>query len=189
MTDCGLTMGLGTAGMLCCWALQEYSAVAVGHCRNVLRSGTAECRDTLRLGTAGIPGGWALQGYSAVGHCRDTCSWALQGYFVVGYRRDAWWSGTAGMLRDGRCSQAPGGGRGQHRLSNLTTPLRGWRTNGDFQACRNLAACYDIFRDTRTLSLSVSLSLSLSLSVFLPLSIYIYISLSLSLPLFPAPYH
>ena len=96
-------MGLGTAGvrchghcrdtvglvLLCWWALQEYSAVAVGH-----------CKDNLRLGAAGILGGWALQGYLVVGQCKDTLrlgtagilgGWALQGYLVVGHCRDTWW--------------------------------------------------------------------------------------------------
>ena len=52
---------MGTAGIICGWALQGYSAV--GH-----------CRDTLRLGTARILGGWALQDHSAaaVGDCMDT---------------------------------------------------------------------------------------------------------------------
>ena len=75
---------MNTAKILWVWALQEYSAVAVGR-----------CRDVLRLGAAGILGGWALQAYVAIEHC----------------------------------SQAPGGGRGQHRLYHLTTPLRGWRIN------------------------------------------------------------
>ena len=77
--------------VLCCWALQGYSAL--GHCRSTFRLGPAVIlcswalqgyfavgpwKDTLRLGTAGIPcgwrtaGGWALQGYSLVGHCRGT---------------------------------------------------------------------------------------------------------------------
>ena len=127
---------MNTAKILWVWALQEYPAVAVGR-----------CRDVLRLGTAGILGGWALQGYFAVGHCRDTCwlgtagifcGWALQGYLVVGHCRDTLRLGTAGILCGlalqayvaiEHCSQAPGGGRGQHRLYNLTTPLRGWRIN------------------------------------------------------------
>ena len=77
---CRDTVGFVSAGILlilCCWALQEYSAVAVGHCRETV----------LLLGTAGILG-WALLGYPAVGHCKDTlwlgiagilCGWALQG--------------------------------------------------------------------------------------------------------------
>ena len=48
------------------------------HCGVTIGWGTA-----LLLGAARILCGWALQGCSAVGHCRD-----------------AWWSGTAGMLRD-----------------------------------------------------------------------------------------
>ena len=93
--------------ILCCWALQGYSAV--GH-----------CRDTFRLGPGGIFGGWTLQGYSALGHCRDTlqlgaagilCGWALRGYLVVEHCRDTLrlgtsvkhcrdthWLGTAGIL-------------------------------------------------------------------------------------------
>ena len=88
-----LTLWLHTAGILCVWALQGYSAV--GHCRDTWCLG--HCRDTLRLGTTGILLGWgiagifigqALQGYSAVGHGRDNlrlgtagilCGWALQG--------------------------------------------------------------------------------------------------------------
>ena len=71
--------------ILCCWALQGYSAV--GH-----------WRDTFRLGPAGIFGGWTLQGYSAIGHCRDTlqlgtagilCGWALHAYFVAEHCKDA----------------------------------------------------------------------------------------------------
>ena len=46
---------------------------------------------------------------------------------MVGHCRDTLRLGTEGMLE--HCSQAPGGGRGQHRLQNLTTPLRGWGTN------------------------------------------------------------
>ena len=105
-------MGLGTAGILCCWALQEYSAVAVGLCRDTV----------LSLGTAGILGGWE---YLVVGHCRDTlrsavrhcrdtlrlgtagilCGWALQGYVAIEH-----------------CSHAPRGGRGQHRLLKSNNP-------------------------------------------------------------------
>ena len=84
---CRDTVRLGTAGILCGWALQGYSAA--GHCRDTLHLGT---EDTLRLGTAGYSAG-----YSAVGHCRDTwwlgtaeifCGWALQGYSVVGHCRN-----------------------------------------------------------------------------------------------------
>ena len=59
---------MGTAGILCAWALQGY--LMVGHCRDTLRMGTSvkHCRDTPRLGTAGILGGWALQGYLVVGN-------------------------------------------------------------------------------------------------------------------------
>ena len=80
--------------ILCCWALQGYSAL--GHCRN-----------TFRLGPAGIFGGWTLQGYSAVGHCRDTlqlgtagilCGWALQGYLVVEHCRDTLRLGSVRIL-------------------------------------------------------------------------------------------
>ena len=56
---CRDTLQLGTADILCGWALQGH--LVVGH-----------FRDTLRLGTAGILGGWALQGYLVVGHYRDT---------------------------------------------------------------------------------------------------------------------
>ena len=49
------TLRLGTAGILCGWALQGY--FAVGH-----------CRDIWWLSTAGILCGSALQGYSVVGH-------------------------------------------------------------------------------------------------------------------------
>ena len=92
---CRDTVGLSTAGILCCWVLQEYSAVAVGLCRDTV----------LLLGTAGILGGWV---YLVVGHCRDTlrlgsagilCGWTLQGHVAIEH-----------------CSQALRRGRGQHRL-------------------------------------------------------------------------
>ena len=68
------TQRLGTAGLLCGWALQGLKGYsAVGHCRFSLWLGTARdtplqycvvghCRDTWWLGTVGIPCGWALQG-------------------------------------------------------------------------------------------------------------------------------
>ena len=47
----------------------------VGHCKDVLRLGTAgtfvHCRNNWWSGTAGTLGGWALQGCLVVGHCRD----------------------------------------------------------------------------------------------------------------------
>ena len=61
----------------------------------------------------------ALQGYSAVGHCK-----ALKGHLVEGHCRDILRLGAAGILCGWvrqeyvaieHCSQAPGGGRGQHR--------------------------------------------------------------------------
>ena len=101
--------------ILCCWALQGYSAV--GHCRDTFRLGPAgifggrtlgilcgwavsgylvvgHCRDTWWLGTAGILGGWALQGYSAVRHCRDTLRLSTS----VKHCRGTHWLGTAGIL-------------------------------------------------------------------------------------------
>ena len=108
--------------ILCCWALQGYSAP--GHCRDTFRLGTAGIfggwtlqgysavrhrRDTHRFGTAGILCGWALQGCFVVEHCRDTLRFgtagiltgsALQGYFAVGHYRDASWLGTARILCD-----------------------------------------------------------------------------------------
>ena len=78
----------------------------VGHCRGILRAGTAifcgwapqgysacgwallgysaigYCWDTLRLGTAEIFCGWVLQGSSAVEHCREILDWELQGFFA-----------------------------------------------------------------------------------------------------------
>ena len=73
-------MGLGTAGILCYWALQEYAVLAVDHCRDTCcyrallgYSAVGHCRNTvLLLGLAGILGGWALQGYLVVEHCKDT---------------------------------------------------------------------------------------------------------------------
>ena len=65
---CSDTAGLVTAGILCCWALQENSAVAVGHCRKLCCYWAMQgylvghCRDALRLGTSWILIGWALQG-------------------------------------------------------------------------------------------------------------------------------
>ena len=56
---CRDTLQLGTAGILCSWALRGYLV-------------DEHCRDTLRLGSVRILCGWALQGYSAVRHCRDT---------------------------------------------------------------------------------------------------------------------
>ena len=76
---CPDAVRLGTAGILCGWALQGYSAA--GHCRDSLHLGT---EDTLRLGTAGIL-------------CGILCSWALQGYLVVGHCRDTLRLGTAGI--------------------------------------------------------------------------------------------
>ena len=121
--------------ILCCWALQGYSAV--GHCRDTFRLGPAGIfggwtlqgygGDALQLGTAGILCGWALQGYLVVEHCRDTLrlgsvriliSWALQGYSAVGYCRDTWWLGTAGIL----CGWA-------HPLS-IAGILIGWALQG-----------------------------------------------------------
>ena len=133
---CRDTLQLGTAGILCGWALRGYSVVE--HCKDTLQLGSVRilcgwalqgyskvghCRDTLRLGTAGILCGWALQGYSAVGRCRDTlrlgaagrlglgtagilCGWALQGYSAVGHCRDTWWLGTAGILGGGSLKSA-----------------------------------------------------------------------------------
>ena len=113
----------GRLGKLCGWALQGYSAVA--HCSDgwALQgcSKAGHCRDPLRLGLRilclgdmqGISAVWALRGYLVVGHsvaaCRHTRGWALREYVAIEH-----------------CSQAPGGGRGHHRLSNLTTPQRGW---------------------------------------------------------------
>ena len=110
--------------ILCCWALQGYSAL--GHCRDTFRLGTAgilvvgHCRDTLLFGTTGILTGSALQGYFAVGHYRDASwlgtarilcdwahplsiagiliGWALQEYLVVGRCRDTWWLGNVRIL-------------------------------------------------------------------------------------------
>ena len=74
-------MGLGTAGILCYWALQEYAVLAVDHCRDTV----------LLLGTARIFCGWALQEYCAIiGPCGILGDWALQGYLVVGHCRDIW---------------------------------------------------------------------------------------------------
>ena len=49
---------MGTAGILCFWALQGY--LGVGHCRDTLRLGTSvkHCRDTHWLSTAGIITWW-----------------------------------------------------------------------------------------------------------------------------------
>ena len=131
---------LDTAGILCCWALQEYSAVAIGHCKNVLR-----------LGTAGI-----LGGYSAVGHCRDAlwlgtagmlCGWA-QGYLVFRHCEDTWWLGTAGFLA-GHCMD-------MLRLGTAAT-LGGWALQG----CLVVAHCRDGSRrralQHRLLNLTTSL--------------------------------
>ena len=86
------TLRLGTAGILCGWALQGY--LLVGH-----------FRDTWWLATAGIVCGWALQGYFknckalkgylAVG---TLCGWALQGYLAVGHYRDTLRLGTTGIF-------------------------------------------------------------------------------------------
>ena len=46
---------LGTARILCGWALRGYLVVE-------------HCRDTLRLGSVRILSGWALQGYLVVAH-------------------------------------------------------------------------------------------------------------------------
>ena len=51
---CRETVGLGTAGILCCWALQEYSAVAAGHHCQRYCAVIGHCRGTLRLHTARI---------------------------------------------------------------------------------------------------------------------------------------
>ena len=52
------TVGLVTAGILCCRALQEYPPAAV--------------TTVLLLGTARILCGCALQGHVAIERCRDT---------------------------------------------------------------------------------------------------------------------
>ena len=83
---------------------EDWGNSAVGHCRDTWWQEylvVGRCRDTLRLGTAGILCGWALQGYLVVGQgtAGILCGWALQEYFAIEH-----------------CSQAPGGGRGQHRL-------------------------------------------------------------------------
>ena len=49
---CRDTLQLSTAGILCSWALQGYSAVG-------------QCRDTWWLGNAGILGGWSLKSASS----------------------------------------------------------------------------------------------------------------------------
>ena len=78
-------LGLVTAGTLCGWALQGYSAVE--HCRDTW---VGQCKDTLWLGTAGILCcGWALQGY---------LGWAVQGHSAVGHCRDTLRLGAAGIL-------------------------------------------------------------------------------------------
>ena len=51
------TLQLGTAGMLCGWALRGYLVSwALQGCLVV-----GQCKDTLQLGIAGIFSGWALQ--------------------------------------------------------------------------------------------------------------------------------
>ena len=110
---CRNTAGLRIAGILCCWALQEYSTVAVGHEERLCPGALQEI-----LGVWALQG-WALQKYCRVGHCRDTWwlgtagwlaaagtfggwalqgGWRLQGHLVVGHCRDTWWLGTAGWL-------------------------------------------------------------------------------------------
>ena len=55
---CSTANALQEILIICCWALQGYSAL--GH-----------CRDILRLDSTGILCAWALQRYFAVGHCKD----------------------------------------------------------------------------------------------------------------------
>ena len=80
---CRDILRLGTARILCGRALQGY--FSVGHCRDTLRLGTSvkHCRETHWLS-------------AAVRRCRDTCwlgtagipcSRGLQGYFAVGHIR------------------------------------------------------------------------------------------------------
>ena len=130
---CRDTFQLGTAGILCSWALRGY--FVVGH-----------CRDTLQLGTARILNGWALQGYCAVGQCRDTlrlgtagilcswahplsvagilCSWALQGYSAVGHCRDTWRLGTAGILGGWSLKSASSRARTTSTLQSINPTAR-----------------------------------------------------------------
>ena len=77
---------MGTAGILCAWALQGYFALE-------------HCRDTwwfcsVRILCGGILCGCALQGYLVVGHGRDT----LQLGISVKHCRDTHWLGAAGIL-------------------------------------------------------------------------------------------
>ena len=94
---CRDTVVFASAGILCCWALQEYSAVTVGHCRETVLGWALQgylvghCRDSHRLGTAGIPCSWALQRYSVVGHCRDPLRLNTAG--IITQRQD-----TAGIF-------------------------------------------------------------------------------------------
>ena len=74
------TVGLCTAGILCCRALQEYSPLAVGH----------YCAGSCY---------WALQGYLVVVHCRDTLHLGSAGIRCHGHRRNTVRLITAGMRR------------------------------------------------------------------------------------------
>ena len=70
---------MGTADILCGWALQGYLVVG-------------QYKDTLRLGTADILCGWALQGYVVVGQCKDTLRLGTAG--ILGG-----WSGKSASSR------------------------------------------------------------------------------------------
>ena len=99
--QCRDTVGLGTAGILCCWAL-------CGCCWAL--------QDTLQLRAAGILCGWALQGYSTVGHTRGIlCVWALQGYVAIEH--------SSQPPRRGR-------GQHRLLKSNNPTPRMGNKKNG-----------------------------------------------------------
>ena len=75
-------VAMGSAGILCC-ALQEYSAVAGGDCRDAWWL-VKHCK--------------ALRGYLVVGHCRDAWWLGTAGILSGWALRDTWWLGTAEIL-------------------------------------------------------------------------------------------
>ena len=90
---CKDTLPLGTAGILCGWAvLPGYCAdiSAVGHCLDTRQGfyAVGHCRDTPWFGMMPL-GTVALRGYSAVGYCWDTLriffGWALRRNSAVGH--------------------------------------------------------------------------------------------------------
>ena len=120
------TLRLGIARTLRSWALQGYSAVE--HCQDILCASArgwslCYCWDTLCLGTAGIL-------YSTVQYCKGILRLGIAGETLrLGTGILCCWHcrhtpqlGNGWMI----CSWALHGGRGEHRLNNLTVREGEW---------------------------------------------------------------